>query len=218
MPQAIIFDMDGVLINSTPSFYLAERAMFEELHIEVPEKFHLSLQGSTTRDFWTAVKKNFPIGSYSVDDLIALNRARYNDLIEEGGFPRLVPGVVAFIDRIKDKAKITVASSASRHTINRVFEKHSLGQYFSTFTSAEEVAFGKPDPAVFLKAAEKLDVVPEACVVIEDSESGVHAAKAANMRCIGFANPGSPHQNLAAADTTIQSFDSITWDFLCKLS
>ncbi|ETT32700.1 haloacid dehalogenase [Paenibacillus sp. FSL R5-192] len=104
---------------------------------------------------------------------------------------------------------IAVASSSPRALIDLIMDKTGLGQYFEVRMTGEEVTNGKPAPDIFLTTAEMIGASPSNCLVIEDSRNGVHAAKSAGMRCIGYRNPGSGNQDLSKADLQISSYDEL---------
>jgi beta-phosphoglucomutase-like phosphatase (HAD superfamily) len=106
--------------------------------------------------------------------------------------------------------KLLLASSSPHIEIDTVLEKFKLVDYFSTRVSGTELPQSKPHPGIFIKAADLIKVAPSHCLVIEDAENGVIAAKAAGMKCTGFSNPNSGKQNLGMADKIISSFKELT--------
>ena len=101
---------------------------------------------------------------------------------------------------------MAVASSTNRELVEIILKKLNLIAYWQSFTGGDEVNLGKPQPDVFLLAAQKLAVAPQKCLVFEDSKNGVLAAKAAGMKVIGYQNSGSGRQDLSAADAIISNF------------
>ena len=112
---------------------------------------------------------------------------------------------------------IAIASSNNRKIVDAVVKKFRLDKYMKFIISGEEVKKGKPDPEIFLTAAKKIDVSPQGCLVIEDAENGVKAAKAAGMKCIGLKNIGSGNQNLSEADLVVNSFKELNLNIIKNL-
>ncbi len=216
MSKAILFDMDGVIINSQASYFKIEQKLFKLLGIKISTNEHHSLFGMSSIDFWGYIKKKYHL-SQSVDELRSWSKQYYQKYFHETNFPELVPGLVEFIELVKNEFMITVASSASPITIEKNLERFDLKKYFKVITSAHEVQLSKPNPDVFLRAAEKIFQKPSECIVIEDSHNGVIAAKAAKMICIGFQNPSSGNQDLSLADLIINNYKELTIDILMNL-
>jgi len=114
-------------------------------------------------------------------------------------------------------APAALASSASHNTINTVFARFDLDQYFKAKISGSDFENSKPDPAIFLKATELSGQLKENCMVIEDSTNGIKAAKAANIYCIGFQSPNSKNQNYSQADKIISSFSEIRYSAIAAV-
>lgn len=111
-----------------------------------------------------------------------------------------------------------VASSATRHNIETVMAKFEIEEDFEGYASGQDVSRPKPNPDIFLLAAEKLGLAPQDCVVIEDAKHGVGAAKSAGMPCIGYRNSSSGDQDLSEADKIVDHIDLITIDLLKELT
>jgi len=124
----------------------------------------------------------------------------------------LIPGAEQAVQRLAARWPLALASSSNRELIDLVLESSGLGRYFEASVSSEEVARGKPAPDVFLEAARRLGVGPTSCAAVEDSENGILAAKAADMRTIAIPNPHyPPHEDaLAAADVVLASIEELT--------
>ena len=129
-----------------------------------------------------------------------------------------IPHVVELIKELyKNNFKLLIASSSPVEVIDAVIEKFVLSNYFIATVSGTQFTHSKPHPQIFLTAASLANSKFQECVVIEDSENGVTAAKAAEMKCIGFANPNSGNQNLNKADVIIESFEKVDADFIRSL-
>ena len=123
-----------------------------------------------------------------------------------------VPGVTELLERLREmEIPMAIASSSPRQFIEAVIEKIGIKQYFTEWLSGEEAEHSKPEPDIFLKVAGLLNVEPDECIVIEDSTSGIIAAKKAGMRCIGYRNVNSGNQDLSEADMIVNKIEEINF-------
>ena len=172
-------------------------------------EMYTSFTGFSTRNTFQILKTNFDL-SQDVEDLIQEKRNRFNDAFDTKEDLTLLDGVENLIkDLHQNGMQLIVASSASKVTIDRVFTRFNLHQYFSHIVSGEDFPQSKPHPAIFEHAA-SLSIAPkENCIVIEDSTNGVKAANAAGIFCVGYQSFHSKDQNLATADIVINDFNAI---------
>ena len=217
MIDTIIFDMDGVIIDSEPVLYKLERELFHDLGIEVSAREHDTFVGVPDDEMLGSLRKTRGL-TQTLAELSAMSRGRYAQYIESNGEMPLVPGVADLIGRLRDYGyALAVASSSPMRSIVRVVEHYGFSSSFRVLASAEEVARGKPSPDVFLHAASKMQANPATCLVIEDSHNGLRAALAAGMRCIGYKNCHSQGQDLTIADVTVDSMESVTRELIASL-
>ena len=211
MIQTVIFDMDGVIVDTEPVHRYAYFKHFEELKIPVTEEMFTSFTGNSTRNVFQKIKAIFPI-EQEVEDLIQRKRFLFNEAFDTKADLDLLEGVRNLIlDLYQNGIQLILASSASKVTIERVFYRFGLHSYFTHIVSGEDFPKSKPHPAIFLHAA-SLSVAPkENCIVIEDSTSGVKASKAAGIFCIGYNSIHSKSQDLSQADFIINHFEELNY-------
>ena len=209
MIQTVIFDMDGVIVDTEPVHRYAYFKQFEELNIEVTEAMYTSFTGFSTRNTFQTLKEQFQL-EHEVEDLIQRKRSIFNDAFDTKEDLELLEGVRTLIEDLHQNGiQLILASSASKVTIDRVFTRFGLHDYFTHIVSGEDFPKSKPHPAIFEHAA-SLSIAPkENCIVIEDSTNGVKAAKAAGIYCVGYESVHSKDQNLNEADKVITHFKEL---------
>lgn len=204
MLQAVIFDMDGVLVDSHAAHKRAWRRLLDSAGRTVTDaEFEFIFDGRKRQDilryFW---------GELSADEMHELGRQKELFFREEAAELKPIRGVKEFLTRLgPERLKLAVASAGSNSRVHYVLEQLKLRDYFEAVVSGDEVTSGKPDPAIFRLASVRLGVNADRVVVFEDSVSGVKAAKAAGMKCVGIANRGRADILLAAgADQVVADF------------
>lgn len=209
MIEAVIFDMDGVLVDSEPFHIEIEKRQFSLNQVAVSDEEHNQYMGIASDVMWKKIAERHPL-NLPVEELIEQNRAesiRYFTGLEK--IP-VMPGLVDLLEKLhSNNFPLAVASSSFPEIIELILDKTDLRKYFQVVVSTQEAGKSKPDPDVFLLAAEKLGIMPLNCVVIEDSENGIKAAQAAGMNCIAFDGPGANPQSQEEADAVVKSFDQL---------
>ena len=211
--KAVIFDMDGVIIDSEPIHFETDMEMMKYLECNISKEELEKYVGTTNEYMFSDIKKNYNIEK-SVEDIINY-RAEIikNKIIQSDLEP--IEGIRELLSELKKKnIPAAIASSSPKDFINVVVSKFKLQEYFKYIVSGEEVANGKPAPDVYLETAKKLGIFPTDCTVIEDSKNGVLAAKAAGMKCIGFQNLNSGNQDLSKANIIVKSIAEIKLSYL----
>lgn len=183
--KAVIFDMDGVLIDSEPLWRRAMIAGFGDIGIDFTEDDCRKTTGMRFREVIDHWFQHHTITACTQDDLNSNVINHLIELINNEGQP--MTGAVETLEFFKkNRMPIGLATSSSNILIETVLNKLSIRPYFSSIVSAEFLQFGKPHPEVFIKCSEELKVLPKNCLVIEDSLNGVLAAKAAQMKVIAI--------------------------------
>lgn len=207
--KAIIFDMDGVLIDSEPLHVLADKQAFQKLGITVPEGHLDKYVGVSDSAMWKELIAEFDIEK-DLKEILNMQLSTKLKLLKKSSLTA-IDGIKELLQELYSQdIPIAVASSSPTIFIKTVLKKINLTKYFSIIVSGEDVRNGKPEPDIFLKTAELLGFEPEDCVVIEDSKNGVIAAKRANMKCIGYDNHNSGMQDISKADLIINSIRDLS--------
>jgi HAD superfamily hydrolase (TIGR01509 family) len=209
MIQTVIFDMDGVIVDTEPIHSYAYFKHFSELNIDITKEQFTTFMGGSTRNTFQKLKELYPI-DIEVEDLIQRKRTLFNDAFDTKEDLYLIEGVEKLIqDLHANGMQLILASSASKVTIERVFNRFGLHKYFTHIVSGEDFPNSKPHPEIFEYAA-SLSVAPkENCIVIEDSNNGVRAAKEAGIFCMGYNSVNSKLQDLSLADVIVNDFEEL---------
>ncbi|WP_299017064.1 HAD family phosphatase [uncultured Polaribacter sp.] len=207
--KCVIFDMDGVIINSEEIHKKAYYQTFNALNVDVSEDLYKSFTGSSTINAFQKLVAHFNLDN-NPEDLVLEKRARYVNFFENGPNLDLVAGVKEIIQYFYAKGiTLILASSSAMVNINRVFKRFDLEKYFLAKISGADLKASKPHPEIFNKAALLSKISKENCVVIEDSDNGIKAANDANIFVFGYANVLSEGQTLANADAVISDFSEL---------
>ena len=209
MLKAIIFDMDGVLINSEPLHRKAYFDMFEEFNLNVSNRLYESFTGKSTSAICKELCEIFDI-SISHEKLILSKRKHFKTIFDNDPEFQMIDGALSLIKNyFYHNLTLILASSASMTNINRIFKKFDLDKFFKAKISGADLKESKPNPEIFIKAAKLSGFSKSECIVIEDSTNGIIAAKSAEIFCIGFNSPNSKNQNYKEADLITNDLNEI---------
>ena len=217
MVQTVIFDMDGVIVDTEPVHHYAYFQHFKQLNIEVSEELYQTYTGNSTRNVFQKIKAQFNLPD-DVEDLILTKRRLFNDAFDTKEDLYLIEGVEDLIkDLHANGIQLILASSASKVTIDRVFNRFNLNSYFTHKVSGEDFPKSKPHPAIFEHAVSLSFAPIENCIVIEDSTNGVEASVAAQIYCIGYESLHSKNQDLTKANIVIKHFKDLNAEIVKNL-
>ncbi|MFT3740297.1 MAG: hexitol phosphatase HxpB [Breznakibacter sp.] len=206
--KAVIFDMDGVIIDSEQFWKQAENEVFSSLGVKITDEYCKTTRSMTTSEvarFWYGKS---PWQGKPLDIVEQMVISRVIGLIETEECC-IIPGIKTFIEKLKTQNyKIGLATNSPNRIIPVVLKKLGAPHLFDAVSSAEFEKKGKPDPAIYLATAQKLCIEPEDCIAIEDSRSGMVAAKSAGMTVVAYTN-GNRDFNLGIADYRIDNFEHL---------
>ena len=204
----IIFDMDGVLLDSEPMHQEIIYEVFQLEGISFDKAYIQTLTGMSAFPMWEKVKRDAQ-RSESVEELIKFHRDYFFKRLPEVKVP-LVPHVKDVLEKFKNEGKhLSLASSSGRKLIDIFTQQTNIAHYFEVIMSGDDVQYSKPNHEIFLKVAQRYGLSATQFTVIEDSTNGVKAAKSAGMQCVGFQNPLSGGQDLSQADLLIHSMQEL---------
>jgi HAD superfamily hydrolase (TIGR01509 family) len=209
VPDAVIFDLDGVLLDSEPRWNAAREALVREAGGRWSDDAPRAMMGMSSPEWSRYLRDELGVpmdpGAISAD-VVRRMREGYAERLP------LLPGAVEAVRALAEHWPLALASSANREIIDLVLEVAGFGGAFRVTVSSEEVARGKPAPDVYLEAARRLDVRPKRCAAVEDSSNGLRAAAAAGMAVIAVPNPHYPPDAdaLALASATVATAGEVT--------
>jgi HAD superfamily hydrolase (TIGR01509 family) len=212
--QAVIFDMDGVLIDSEIFWDEAGKEFFSKRGVTFTRELKMQLTGQSMRRNMERVKAQFNFPE-TVDELCLDYWTLSNHIYEQVAQP--LPGVEQLLKALRAaRANVAIASGSYLSRIEDIVKRFGWQDYFAALASTDHVDFaGKPDPAVYLHAAKMLGVDPKECIAIEDSVNGLASAKAAGMRCIAALNERWSFGDFSQADVMVKSLEEqAVYDYL----
>ncbi len=209
MIEAVVFDMDGVLLQSEEVWDTVRERYVRERGGRYDEEIQRAMMGMSAPEWsrFLADEAGVDASPEQInDDVVGLMLEAYRRELP------LVPGAVEVVGRLAARFPLALASSSNRAIFEEALRLAGLTEAFQATVSSEEVAHGKPAPDVYLEAARRLGVAPENCAAVEDSHSGIRSAHAAGMRVIAIPNASYPpdEEALALADVVLDSLDQLT--------
>ncbi len=212
--KAVIFDMNGIIIDDEHVHELAFQRVLKEYNILLNHSEYISIfAGRTDQEGFELIAHKYGI-ELPINELLRKKAELYLSLFPEN--KKTYPGVIELITMLSEKLVLALTSSSTRKEIDLVLNTFEVRDKFKIIVSAEDVSQGKPDPEPYLITSQKLGILPEFCVVIEDSRSGVRSAIDAGMKCIGVTTTHDLDA-LHAATIVVNNFDQITEELISNL-
>ncbi len=211
MIKACIFDLDGVIVDTARYHFIAWRALANELGFEFTEEDNERLKGVSRMASLDILLEigGIELSQGKKEELAAKKNENYRSYILKMKPDELLPGAEEFLKELKSHKILVGMGSGSKNAMT-IVERLKLKPLFDAIIDGTQVTHAKPDPEVFLKGAEALDVEPEACVVFEDAAAGVEAALKGGMKCVGIGSPdvlGKAH--LVVAGLSEMSYEKL---------
>lgn len=204
MIKAFIFDLDGVLTDTAEYHYLAWKRLAEEEGIAFTRRDNEKLRGISRRESLKLILKGREIPEEKMQEMMDRKNGYYRDFIKTVSEKDLLPGALELLDRLKDKKYRLALASASKNA-PVVVERLGIAHYFEVIADGNSVEKTKPAPDLFLYVSEKMKLHPAECLVVEDAEAGVEAARVAGMATIGI----GPQERVGTADYVYPSVAEI---------
>lgn len=205
----VIFDMDGVLIDSYRAHFESWRIIAAEEGLEITEEEFAKTFGRTSREIIAALWGEHTPDEAKIRELDERKEAAFRDLLRDH-FP-IMPGAPELLDALHEAGfALAIGSSGPPENVALTLEKLGRGHLFGAVITGQDVTRGKPDPQVFLLAAERLALPPQQCAVVEDAPPGVEAAHRAGMVAVGLVSTGRTREMLAAADLVVDSLSELS--------
>ena len=211
MLKAVIFDMDGVIIESEPLHHVAYHNMFKDVNIKVSTPLYESFTGKSTINVCKQICELYNLEE-TPEYLVSLKRKHFDYIFNNDTNFDLIDGVLDIIQEYHNNGlTLVLASSATMSSIERIFNKFDLNPYFKAKLSGADLKQSKPHPEIFMNAVIETGYNAQECIVIEDSTSGIEAAKGAGVFCVGFDSFHSKNQDYSKADLVIKKFEEISY-------
>ena len=206
---AVIFDMDGVLVDSYDAHFQSWRRMAEEQGLEFTREQFDATFGRTSREIIAALWKDRHLSDAEIRELDDRKEALFREFLA-ADFPAM-PGALELLGSLYEAGfALGMGSSGPPENVELVLDRLGNRQWWWAVVTAKDVTRGKPDPQVFLVAAQRLGASPACCAVVEDAPPGIAAAKAAGMVSIGLLSTGRTPQMLAEADLMVDSLHRLS--------
>lgn len=208
MKRAVLFDMDGVIVDSEVIYHRSLEAYLQQLGIRISKEEMTQFAGMTIQKITDCLISRFCL-DLSKEELMEGQKKVYIEFFENEKKLEVMDGLYDFLKELRMDGFLTgLASSSSPEAVKMVIERFGLYDYFNEIVSGEMVAASKPEPDIFLYTAEKIGVPAENCIVIEDSVNGIQAGKAAGMIVVGYKG-SSLEQDTTSADYQLKSYRDI---------
>ena len=218
MMQGVIFDFDGVLLDTSNQLYQGYKKIFKHFNIDYEKERFNENYGLKTKEHFKKILSENNIGTSDeeLDKLVVERDIFYKQICNED--LKLLPGAQKLLDELKNKnIKLGLASSTSRGNLNFFLPKLGLQTYFDHIIGGDEVTRGKPHPDIYLTICDRLNIEPSYCVGIEDTDKGINALKNANMKAVAVTLTNRKQYDLSKTDLIIRSLEELNWSKITAL-
>jgi HAD superfamily hydrolase (TIGR01509 family) len=199
--------MDGVIVESESAHVEAEKHVFSKYGVRISADELHEYAGTTAKKMFSELTKKYGL-KVKTEKLLREKEQILFKFLEEDAKP--TKGIMELLVGLKKRnVKLCIGSSSPMKQVEYILKKLNIACLFDYAVGSDYILHSKPDPEIFLKAAAGLGLKPQECLVVEDAKLGVEAAKRAGMKCIGYKNPNSGHQDLSKADIVIDSFSKL---------
>lgn len=208
--EAVLFDFDGVVLDTSDQLFQGYKKIFDRYNAKYTEKDFNEIYGLKTKEHFKKIflDNNIKISNTEVNELVTERDEYYRELCSKN--LKALPGVNNLLKELKNNGlKVGLASSSSKGNLNFLLPKIGLYTYFDQIIAGTDVSNGKPNPEIYLKTCERLEVNPSDCVGIEDTEIGVNALKNASIKSIVVTLTNRRQYNFSKADLVIRSLEEI---------
>ena len=206
--KAMLFDMDGVLVDSEPIHFAGRKRTLKRYGLEITDEELSHYTGILAKPFLRDIAEKRGV-NIPIDEAAEFVPVDFKTEFDKSEI-KPIEGIKNLLENLAAKnIPMAIASSSSPQLIREFVKRLEIEKYFTALVSGHEVKQSKPAPDIYLKAAESVKVAPAECVVLEDSRSGILAGKAAGMYCIGFISPHSGNQDLSQADIIVKKISDI---------
>lgn len=212
--KGVIFDLDGVIVSTDEFHYQGWKRLADEENIEFTREDNMRLRGVSrmqSLDFLLE-KATRKYTDEEKLEMAARKNSYYRELLKDITPDDILPGAMEIMEKLK-KRGIKVAIGSSSKNTPRILQRIGLENYFDAVSDGNDIKKGKPDPEVFLIAAQRLSLAPEECLVVEDANAGIEAALAGNMKAMGV---GAAHDD-ERAHLLVKDMSSVTVDQMLEL-
>lgn len=208
MIKAVMFDMDGLLVDTEPLNVAVVTKICDELGIRLtPEEKYYCASGITNRKFYSELFNNRKL-RFNLNAVLNNTFQMYDELLKTEAKP--FSGAVDLPRSLSEKYKLALVSGSTKKQVDIVLSKLDIQSLFAVIITADDITSSKPNPEGYLLAAKKLNFNPQECLALEDGEQGVKAAKSAGMKVVGVVN--NSEQDLSSADLVVKDLTEISQD------
>ena len=208
MIKAILFDLDGVLIDSEPLHFEAHKKALEKFGVQLSLEDYMNFGvAKGDENLYANVAQKFNV-TIDRNEISSFKKKIFKEILDAKG--SLISGVLDVLKKLDGKCDCAIVSSGSKTSVDHIVDTFGIRKFFKVIVTGDDVERVKPFPEIYLKAIEMIGYEKEACIAIEDSETGIASAKAAGLRCVAIPNKFTMHQDFSKADSVLSSIKELS--------